>query len=44
MEEHGQMPSSGPIISGMKPPTDGWKYVTKSAYAQEEDKTSIQVK
>ena len=32
MEEHGEMPSAGPIISGIKPPQDGWKYVTKSAY------------
>ena len=36
MEEHGEMPSAGPVISGVKPPQDGWKYVTKSAYMMED--------
>ncbi len=32
MEEHGEMPSAGPVITGVRPPQDGWKYVTKSPY------------
>ena len=36
MEEHGEMPSAGPVISGVKPPLYGWKYVTKSAYMMED--------
>lgn len=40
MEEHGEMPSAGPVISGVRPPQDGWKYVTKSAYMMLEEKAA----